>query len=495
MIVRLLACAASAAALAAFAPAPSAHAMACDGPQMSWVEGRIPVPSDDVDVEREGQGVAQSLSTVPENLRPCTTAALVVLAITGNASSELRLDALGGTRPRCADIGSARRPEETRRAIALSALASVDPSWTVVEERTLAPEDIVTSAPRQRAASDAVYGLLECIDRRLGAVEDRRERAWLRKFRGLAELAHANARTNFFAILFNEPIACEDVRAKVRAAEGQRSFPLSEFAVKAVFVEASARVLAASLEACGGPAMVDAALTSIEQAFERNLFARSVEGWRWVNDFLYVEAVLRLVRGDRDGALAAIRKLEAARAVASGTGIYEGNVHSEAVKALADLEAERDANDPYLDQVFVRRPVPGWTRNSQLRSSPFMANRDAAAALRAVVGLDRPDCTQTCADTFATLDRQLRDALVRRDVRVIAGSYGSKGSAEQGLGGLCRRLGENDEECRFRVDPSGRYHRVSTEPMSDENARALARELEDLKIDYFLSRPQVLAPL
>lgn len=369
-------------------------------------------------------------------------------------------------------------PARRQLTLALETLGRVRGSWP----------DAAPDAADPGGAAPRIGRLLGCIDADADALRDDASR---RRLRRAAELALANARDGFLSTLNLYVGTCPEAEAKLRRTRALRRPAASEFAAKAAMIEVASRMTLAGLGCLDHESVFRDTVAGIREVRESGVLARSLEGWRWANDLLYAEAVALVALGRRDEAQDAVETLHADTPPAEATDLFAGQVHPVA-RALLERE-NRGRAEPYRDQIFVLTPVPGTGERARGR---YVSSRDAAAALRALLAEDGAapgPCVGACPDTLAALASRLRNALVRRDLSVVAGSFGTRAAAERGRAAVCSALGKG--RCPFRLEPFRRYFRVAAGPMPEPEAVGIARALEDRKVETFLSRPRVLPPL
>lgn len=410
---------------------------------------------------------------LPPELRRCEAQTLTRLAITSVQNG----DACNGN---SAQVAKAR--------YLLLALGSMKQPWML-------------RGPDENArATKLLREQLSCMDSQTDRLI--RQDAF-RQLRQATELALANAKFGFSETLRMPILDCAGALDKIGRAERQQQLVKSEFAIKAAIVTAASMMQATAQPGCTDhETALRSALDTVENALESKMAGKSLEGWRWVNDLLYMRAAYLLALGELETARVAIDQLSKSGSVTAPDGPYNNAVHPVALTLLKQEDQKRadENSDLYRDQIFVLEPIPGYVSSFERFSKRYFSLDDAVNGLRAALEEvqefppENYPCSGSCQDTLDSIDGLLNSTLVRSDLKVVAGSFRNEDSAERGLRSVCSNL-PGKYDCPFSIELFRSYNRIATKQMSEDEARELSALLEKNKLDSFLSRPRVLPPL
>lgn len=93
------------------------------------------------------------------------------------------------------------------------------------------------------------------------------------------------------------------------------------------------------------------------------------------------------------------------------------------------------------------------------------------------------------------VNTELANALTRRDLRIVAGSFLNEETANRGVSNVCSSIGVKGQDCPFKVDRHRQYFRVATKEVSDTEAGKLQSVLDSRGVESFVSRPRILPSL
>ena len=381
--------------------------------------------------------------------------------------------------------------------VALMVLGSLNAPWGM------------PSSAKSDAGGDHFYSVLECLAGNHNKVI---EQPTVREFMTGLESALANTKGGFFETLKSLPLECFEFDEKLAKARSLQSFSTAEFSIKSVVIEISALITsAATLEnrpycRTYEDALNDA-VSAIGAVLVKNLASQSIEGWRWINDLLYAEAAYQIVLGNLDKALKLSQELEEMAVLSDFANHYAQGVHKASAVLIKNFDFRRvqDGIPKYSDQIFVSQPLPGFPVNLQSETTTmkreYFPVDDIAIAIKKVANLAKTSpppeypCKGDCAKVAEWVNENLSLALMRRDLRIVAGSFLKEYAASQTLKNLCSVIGSKESDCIFKVEGYLQYYRVTTDELPDDEAVQIVKELNERNIDSFVSRPRVLAPL
>ncbi len=349
-------------------------------------------------------------------------------------------------------------------------------------------------------AALSIYSLLSCLElasERMAV--DKEGRRW-RELWAAIEAAHANAEGLYRSqvrLIRQQILDCSALLQKIKNTESFKKYVRSRFGAAAVLVAVHFTVEAAAKEDCVDGDWLRKSIENIEAGLEAAVFAGSIEGWRFVNDGVYVLSLLSILSGDDSKFEQYSRYFTEPLSLVSDQNVFKENVHdvSKILLRTADSERATKSLPPYLDQVYIKDPVPGFSQKKPLRSHYSMS--DVGLVLEKISAQSNWSCPPSkCLPNILRLDALVRQNLFKNDIRIVAGSYLEEGQALNGKKFICRQLKtENTKKCQFVVTKFDVYYRISTLEINELEAERLARSLKERGIRHFLSRPRLLPSL
>ena len=413
--------------------------------------------------------------------RDCEIEALVQAALETSRSSDCR----------------ARITVPKDGMLALLSLGALRQSWREGSER------------QGNADKNILYQRLQCVSQRQA---DLAGDPMVRQYAAALESAIANEEGGFFEQLQPAGEECAQFDLRLREIKRLKKYEHAEFAIKSAILEYTTLLTSAkALQNRKGCRSYELALkqsiATIDDMISHQLSARSLEGWRWINDLIYAKATYHLALGEVEKARAIARDLEQMIVLSKFQNHYAKGVHpvAETLIKQRDRQEAEDGLPAYQDQVFVSRPLPGYAgkpgRELDSLRRQYYAVADVALAILAVADKIKQSppaqypCKRSCPVLMDWLNDELGTALMRRDLKVVAGSYLNQKSAQRGLRSVCANIGKPGKNCPFSLDRHRAYFRVATKELSDAQSDELKGVLEEQGIDSFVSRPRVLSPL
>ncbi|WP_337660445.1 hypothetical protein [Anderseniella sp. Alg231-50] len=347
-------------------------------------------------------------------------------------------------------------------------------------------------------AASSVYSLLKCLESQPVRLGSQRDRSW-RELWNAIERAHAKAEELYRAnvsVKQQQIPTCDDLTNRLQAINSYQKYTRSRFGAASFLVSAQMRVGIASNENCDfDDNWLDAAVKNLEESLNAGAYSKSLEGWRFVNDATYMLVLLNVLRGDQEKFKKYMSLFVQPVSLIDKDNEFSGNVHPVAKKLLDAVDAGRVKKSlkPYVDQVYVKFPVPGYSRKDSIRGHYSMV--EFGDVLKEISNQSNWKCSGRCLQGILRLDALIRKNLVKKDVKVVAGSYIEESAALNGKRSICGTFRKGGRKCPFVVERFDQYHRVSTVEMNEPDARKSQEFLNSNGIQSFLSRPRLLPPL
>ena len=347
-------------------------------------------------------------------------------------------------------------------------------------------------------AASSIYSLLNCLESVSAPLGSQRDRSW-RKLWSAIERAHAKAEELYRANVSVKPQqipSCDDLRNRLQGINSYQQYTRSLFGAASFLVSAQMRVRLATNENCElNDNWLDEAVTNLEESLNANVYSKSLEGWRFVNDDAYMLALLNVLRDDQLGFKKYMMLFVQPASLIDSNNDLSRNVHPVAKELLeaVDVARAKKSLKPYVDQVYVKFPVPGFSEKASIRGHYSMM--EFGNVLEEISSQSNWKCAGSCRPAILRMDDLIRRNLIKKDVKVVAGSYIEESAALNGMRSICRTFQKNGKKCPFVVERFDQYHRVSTVELSEPEARESQKVLNSDGIQSFLSRPRLLPPL